>query len=74
MFSPSSVAAAMCAPCSPKELRKTTVECLVIVPASGKEGTQLWCGLGSGSVQVVDVGSKKCESRYDFHTQVGGQT
>ena len=52
--------------------QKATVECLVHLPApagspDGVANGSLWCGLGSGEVQVLEMPSGRCDFQEQLH-------
>jgi hypothetical protein len=53
---------------SPNQVKKSTVECMLFLPASvGTTIGTVWCGLGSGFIQVLKMPSGVCESRMKPH-------
>eukprot|EP00042_Codosiga_hollandica_P043140 m.405008 g.405008 ORF g.405008 m.405008 type:complete len:1345 (-) comp56485_c0_seq3:624-4658(-) len=52
---------------SPDDVNKLTVESLTFVPS--REGGFIWCGLGTGAIQIVSMPAGKLESRLRIHSQ-----
>lgn len=53
---------------SPNQVKKSTVECMLFLPApNGATIGTVWCGLGSGFIQVLKMPSGVCESRMKPH-------
>eukprot|EP00040_Diaphanoeca_grandis_P017546 m.91657 g.91657 ORF g.91657 m.91657 type:complete len:1346 (-) comp26490_c0_seq2:90-4127(-) len=56
---------------SPNQIRKATVECILFMPStdhSRASGGTIWCGLGSGFIQILELPTGVCECRMKPHT------
>jgi len=53
---------------SPNQVKKSTVECMLFLPANVDSSIgSVWCGLGSGFIQVLTMPTGLCESRMKPH-------
>eukprot|EP00053_Salpingoeca_punica_P016111 m.150547 g.150547 ORF g.150547 m.150547 type:complete len:1063 (+) comp16880_c0_seq14:201-3389(+) len=55
--------------CSLKEVLKPTVECVALVRTE-KNRDELWCGMGSGVIQVFDAETGKHDTTIQAHKQI----